>query len=125
VAGQPAAVQRLGGAAIGSHAGPPEDLLPSGGSRTAPRHADVERVLAHLAPIRTREALAASYAREGFHRLGGPGPGDDAVTLAYAIRWLDLGRRPSAKRSGGPVEHPLDRLSRVLGAVDGVLEPVR
>jgi hypothetical protein len=54
---------------------------------------DIALVRRHLAPLRTRRALAASFTREAFHhrprtdRNLDPGP----VRLAYAIRWLELG----------------------------------
>jgi hypothetical protein len=54
---------------------------------------DITRVRRHLAPLRTRRALAASFTREAFHHRPpadadqDPGP----VRLAYAIRWLELG----------------------------------
>ncbi len=65
-----------------------------------PADDDVSTILGHLVPIRSRAALAASYAREG-RRLLGPaptaGPGDggpggavDALDLAYALRWIEL-----------------------------------
>jgi hypothetical protein len=57
--------------------------------------AEVERTRAHLAPIRSREALLASFSREASIAAtrgqslealpAGP------VRLAYAIRWLELG----------------------------------
>jgi hypothetical protein len=57
----------------------------------------VETVRRHLAPIRSRRALARSFEREAFHVrrtallddgfIDVPGP----VRLAYAIRWLELG----------------------------------
>ena len=53
---------------------------------------EIELVRAHLAPLRTRKALAASYGREAFHLsmdAGRDEPG--AVRLAYALRWLELG----------------------------------
>ena len=54
---------------------------------------EIELVRAHLAPLRSRKALAASYGREAFHRsmesAGRHDPG--AVRLAYALRWLELG----------------------------------
>ena len=57
---------------------------------------DVERVRRHLAPIRDRSLLASSFGREGFWARSMP---DDTVrvlvtspiTVAYAIRWLELG----------------------------------
>jgi hypothetical protein len=54
---------------------------------------ETELVRAHLAPLRTRKALAASFGREAFHvtlddtARENPGP----VRLAYALRWLELG----------------------------------
>ena len=54
---------------------------------------EIELVRSHLAPLRSRKALAASYGREAFHlsmddaSRGDPG----AVRLAYALRWLELG----------------------------------
>jgi hypothetical protein len=54
---------------------------------------EIELVRAHLAPLRSRKALAASYGREAFHvsidKVTGDEPG--AVRLAYALRWLELG----------------------------------
>ncbi|MFP5341343.1 MAG: hypothetical protein ACLGIJ_00250 [Candidatus Limnocylindria bacterium] len=72
---------------------------------------EIEAVRRHLAPFRSRAALARSYAREAFHVL--PGPADDepgAVRLAYALRWLELGpsdghaaaRAAGLVTSGGP-----------------------
>ena len=54
---------------------------------------EIELVRAHLAPLRSRKALAASYGREAFHlKLGDPDRDDPgAVRLAYALRWLELG----------------------------------
>jgi hypothetical protein len=54
---------------------------------------EIELVRAHLAPLRTRKALAASYGREAFHLSMDGAGGDDpgAVRLAYALRWLELG----------------------------------
>jgi hypothetical protein len=59
---------------------------------------EVDLIRLHLAPIRSRLGLAASFGREAFHadpmaEAGAPGP----VTAAYTIRWLELGdgeRRP-------------------------------
>ena len=54
---------------------------------------DIALIRRHLAPLRTRRALAASFTREAFHHRPradadqDPGP----VRLAYAIRWLELG----------------------------------
>jgi hypothetical protein len=54
---------------------------------------EVALVRAHLAPIRSRAGLAASFSREAFHALPadeiGEAPG--AVRVAYAVRWLELG----------------------------------
>jgi hypothetical protein len=53
---------------------------------------EVDLVRLHLAPIRSRPGLAASFGREAFHAEA-PGDRADAgpVTAAYAIRWLELG----------------------------------
>lgn len=55
---------------------------------------EVELVRRHLAPLRTRRSLTASFGREAFQTLdpdrtrpGLLGP----VRAAYAIRWLELG----------------------------------
>ena len=61
--------------------------------------AEVDLVRAHLAPLRTRRALAASFGREAFHVEVTPLDRDDpaAVRVAYAVRWLELGdARPRA-----------------------------
>ena len=54
---------------------------------------ETELVRAHLSPLRTRKALAASYGREAFHLTLDETARDDpgAVRLAYALRWLELG----------------------------------
>jgi len=54
---------------------------------------ETELVRAHLAPLRTRKALAASYGREAFHLSMDDAGRDDpgGVRLAYALRWLELG----------------------------------
>ena len=54
---------------------------------------EIELVRAHLSPLRTRKALAASYGREAFHVILDPAGRDEpgAVRLAYALRWLELG----------------------------------
>ena len=54
---------------------------------------EIELVRAHLAPLRSRQALAASYGREAFHLRLDEAARDDpgAVRLAYALRWLELG----------------------------------
>ena len=56
---------------------------------------EIELVRAHLAPLRTRRSLAASYGREAFHLTLDDAARDDpsAVRLAYALRWLELGRQ--------------------------------
>lgn len=54
--------------------------------------AEVELIRRHLAPVRTRRTLAASYGREAFHLA--PTRADNAdpspTRLAYALRWLEL-----------------------------------
>jgi hypothetical protein len=56
---------------------------------------DVELVRLHLAPLRRRSGLTASYGREAFQALGGaePQPAEalGAVRVAYALRWVELG----------------------------------
>jgi hypothetical protein len=54
---------------------------------------EIELVRAHLAPLRSRKALASSYGREAFHLSLDEAAQDDpsAVRLAYALRWLELG----------------------------------
>ena len=66
---------------------------------------EVDLVRAQLAPIRDRRGLAASFAREAFRAFpaaadppdrpdgpDGPVPGLSPVRVAYAVRWLELGR---------------------------------
>jgi hypothetical protein len=58
---------------------------------------EVDRVRAQLAPIRDRRGLAASFGREAFRALGAsdapdPPVGIGPVRVAYAVRWLELGR---------------------------------
>ena len=54
--------------------------------------AEVELVRRHLAPVRSRQTLAASYGREAFHLVISRGERDDpsAIRLAYALRWMEL-----------------------------------
>ena len=96
----------------------PGVLLPSGRRlRDRPRDAgpwgepafarEVDRVLRDLAPIASRRALASSFAREAFRR---PGPMTareatvvEAVRLAYAVRWLELGEGQPRPRWSGSV----------------------
>lgn len=60
----------------------------------------LERTVAQLAPIRSREALASSFARESFRVpaaavvdvRAGSRPDATPVRLAYAVRWRQLGR---------------------------------
>ncbi|CAN5599465.1 hypothetical protein BH20CHL7_BH20CHL7_14620 [soil metagenome] len=95
---------------IGAAAPPPEDLLPSGGTHPEPvdgpdrAWSDVrfrERVDAirhQLAPLRSRAALVASYGREASHvtvdgrASGRPSAPATPLQVAYALRWLELGR---------------------------------
>jgi hypothetical protein len=55
---------------------------------------EIELVRAHLAPLRSRRALAASYGREAFHVVMDGAARDDpgAVRLAYTLHWLELGQ---------------------------------
>ena len=54
--------------------------------------AEVELIRRHLAPVRTRKTLVASYGREAFHIA--PDLADrtepSPTRLAYALRWLEL-----------------------------------
>lgn len=56
---------------------------------------EVDLIRLHLAPIRSRRGLAASFGREAFHGDIDPSIADGEsvgpVTAAYAIRWLELG----------------------------------
>jgi hypothetical protein len=56
---------------------------------------EVDLVRRHLAPIRSRRGLAASFGREAFHaRMDDQrfSPGVyRPVRIAYAVRWLELG----------------------------------
>lgn len=56
---------------------------------------DVALVRSHLAPLRSRAALAGSYGREAFQHVAPLACADDpgAVRVAYALRWLELGAR--------------------------------
>jgi len=94
---------------------------------TAPAFiAEVDRVRAHLVPIRSRDALLASFAREASVSEG-RGPGIEErpagpVRVAYALRWLELGddrSRPSwrAILAGAAAD--------IAGAVDVRLSPDR
>jgi hypothetical protein len=56
---------------------------------------EIEMIRRQLVPIKSRRALSASYRREGVNRPGAaPVDGRVAgvVRLAYALRWLELGR---------------------------------
>jgi hypothetical protein len=59
---------------------------------------EVELVRRHLAPLRNRRSLTASFGREAFQTLGvtqaRPTP-MGPIRAAYAIRWLELGGRAS------------------------------
>ena len=54
---------------------------------------EVALVRTHLAPIRSRAGLAASFSREAFHVVPADQIGEaiGAVRVAYALRWLELG----------------------------------
>ena len=53
---------------------------------------EVDLVRLHLAPIRSRSGLAASFGREAFHAdVVSDGASTGPVTAAYALRWLELG----------------------------------
>jgi hypothetical protein len=116
---------RTGDGGIGSAAPLPEVLLPSGGSdhRGAPTdrawtdvvfRLQVEAIRVQLAPLRSRVALASSYAREAGRRTidGQPTRPPDVVTplqVAYALRWLELADpEPLAAAWTDLLDGPLD-----------------
>ena len=59
---------------------------------------EVELIRCHLAPLRNRRSLTASFGREAFQTLDldqtRPGP-LGPIRAAYAIRWLELGNGAS------------------------------
>ena len=69
----------------------PAALPPAWSERAFVR--EVALVRAHLAPIRSRAGLAASFSREAFHvaPVDDVGEATGAVRVAYALRWLELG----------------------------------
>ena len=69
---------------------------------------EIELVRAHLAPLRTRKALAASYGREAFHLTLDDAARDDpgADRVAYAVRWLELGHAPSGSIWPATIDAP-------------------
>lgn len=55
---------------------------------------EVELIRRHLAPLRQRRSLAASFGREAFQSLDETSTDTTAlgpIRIAYAIRWLELG----------------------------------
>jgi hypothetical protein len=55
----------------------------------------VELIRCHLAPLRNRRSLTASFGREAFQTLEVERPVPPPLgptRAAYAIRWLELGR---------------------------------
>lgn len=55
---------------------------------------EVELVRCHLAPLRNRRSLIASFGREAFQALGQDQSASQSfgpIRAAYAIRWLELG----------------------------------
>jgi hypothetical protein len=55
---------------------------------------EVELIRCHLAPLRNRRTLTASFGREAFHSLDDQPPQAASlgpIRAAYAIRWLELG----------------------------------
>jgi hypothetical protein len=54
--------------------------------------AEIERIRRHLAPVRSRQTLAACYGREAFHLTSTDRATDDPspIRLAYALRWMEL-----------------------------------
>lgn len=69
------------------------DRRPAEWSQT-PFGREVELVRCHLAPLRDRRSLTASFGREAFQTLGTDVPPNGLLgptRAAYAIRWLELG----------------------------------
>jgi hypothetical protein len=68
----------------------PAPLPPAWSERVFVR--EVGLVRAHLAPIRSRAGLAASFSREAFHVVPTDEVGEatGAVRVAHALRWLEL-----------------------------------
>jgi hypothetical protein len=75
---------------------------------------EVGLVRAHLAPIRSRRLLAASFGREALHRdeglptvdLAVGRVSDSPVLVAYAIRWLELVGAVERPRPTSPDTEP-------------------
>lgn len=102
-------------------ASPPERWLQPGFGR------EVDLVRLHLAPVRTRAALAGSFGREAFNIAAGerqpgwptatgiaaPGamPSIGPVHVAYALRWLELG---DGRGRGAFIEWLADPAERTL-----------
>lgn len=82
---------------------------------------EVERTRGQLGPIRTRDALIASFSREAsisVTRSPDPAPAlAGPIRIAYAVRWLELGdgrTRPSwASWIAGAVEDVADALRAI------------
>ena len=74
---------------------------------------EVDLVRCHLAPLRSRRSLTASFGREGFQSLGLDGTMPrplGPVRAAYAVRWLELG--------SGATLPPWPRLVRMDGRAE-------
>jgi hypothetical protein len=59
---------------------------------------EVELIRCHLAPLRNRRSLTASFGREAFQSLEFEQPAAPSlgpIRAAYAIRWLELGNGAS------------------------------
>ena len=70
----------------------PQRRPPGWGDATFAR--EVELVRRHLAPLRNRRSLTASFGREAFQTLDPDGTRPSTlgpIRAAYAIRWLELG----------------------------------
>ena len=86
---------------------------------------EVDRTRAHLAPIRSRNGLIASFSREASvaatRALDAGGQPAGPVRVAYAIRWLELGdgrRRPDWESFiAGPVALVAMTLANRAGAL--------
>jgi hypothetical protein len=85
---------------------------------------EVDLIRLHLAPIVSRRGLAASFGREAFHGDIDPSIADGEtvgpVTVAYAIRWLELGDGASRPPWTVWLDESRDAESRpTAGAIQG------
>ena len=68
-----------------------------------------DQIRRHLAPLRSRPTLAASFGREAFQVAIEPGDPIGPIRVAYAIRWLELGDGVARPAWSELIESPLSR----------------